>query len=178
MWTGLLDDNQGRLREYISARVPVRFRSLISPDDVLQQVCLRLTRRPPRRADLRGVQEALWRATRAVLLDMLRQVRCSKRGGRISLFSLGVRVCSSARLAPGPRAPAPTPSAELQFAELVGRLRESVAALPPDYRHVIERHELQGLPVAQVAREMRRSEAAVHGLLQRALEYLRSHIAG
>lgn len=42
-----------------------------------------------------------------------------------------------------------------------------------DYRQVIELRYIKALPIAEIAREMKKTEPAVHGLCRRALAELR-----
>ncbi len=57
--------------------------------------------------------------------------------------------------------------------ESVYRLREVLAALPPDYQEVIRLRVILDLPTTEVARWMGRSEGAVRVLLHRALRTAR-----
>src|ERR1041384_6301737 len=73
----------GRLRRYVRDRTPARFRHLVSADDVLQELCIAA------HAEFAAVRadrpDALdrWLMTLAKrkMVDTLRAIRCSKRGG-------------------------------------------------------------------------------------------------
>jgi RNA polymerase sigma-70 factor (ECF subfamily) len=57
--------------------------------------------------------------------------------------------------------------------EQVLLLAEAVAALPEAQREAVTLHHLQGWPLAEVARHLDRTPAAVMGLLHRGLRQLR-----
>jgi RNA polymerase sigma-70 factor (ECF subfamily) len=65
-----------------------------------------------------------------------------------------------------------TPSREAAGREEVLRIERAFAALPDDYREVVLLSRIAGLPRAEVAREMGRSEGSVRMLLARALAAL------
>jgi RNA polymerase sigma-70 factor (ECF subfamily) len=75
---------------------------------------------------------------------------------------------SSARLGAFLADPGPAPPQQAQRAERLLRVASAVESLTQDQRDVVVYHHLLGTPVAQVAREMGRSERAVAGLLYRA----------
>ena len=70
-------------------------------------------------------------------------------------------------------APKSTPSTTAARHEAVAILVGQMWRLPEDYRRVIQWRIIQGLPVAEVARQMDRSENAVNMLFVRALKKLR-----
>ena len=57
------------------------------------------------------------------------------------------------------------------------RLAGALAQLPDDHRQAIELHHLQGMPLAEVARELGRTEPSVAGLLRRGLGKLREQLS-
>ena len=57
------------------------------------------------------------------------------------------------------------------------RLARALAQLPDDQRTAVELHHLRDGPVAEIARQMGRTEAAVAGLLRRGLKRLRELLA-
>jgi len=68
----------------------------------------------------------------------------------------------------------PTPSRGAARNEAMAIMNVQIARLPKDYRQVIRWRFIQGLPVAEVARRLQRSESAVHMLCHRALKKLQS----
>jgi RNA polymerase sigma-70 factor (ECF subfamily) len=70
-----------------------------------------------------------------------------------------------------------SPSDGAARSEELVRLARALGQLPEDHRRVVELHHLKGLPVAETARFMGRSRAAVVGLLFRGLKRLRELLA-
>ena len=62
----------------------------------------------------------------------------------------------------------------LRRKERFDRLQEALKKLSPDHRQVILLARIEGLPMAQIAERMNRSPKAVHQLLWRALQNLRT----
>ena len=66
-----------------------------------------------------------------------------------------------------------SPSEQAARNEQLLRLAHALARLPEDQRLAVELHHLHGRPVAEVARELNRSEGAAGALLARGLKKLR-----
>ncbi|MBI5434096.1 MAG: sigma-70 family RNA polymerase sigma factor [Planctomycetes bacterium] len=147
-------------------------------DDLLQEVCLRAIR-DRRRAP--GAEEGdaafgRWLAelARHVVIDGVRFWRAAKRGEHaehsVGLGRLGR--ADGSTLGPSESAllaATAGPATRAGAAEEQARLERAFASLPPDQRRVIALRQLEGLPAAEVARRMGRSETAVHSLYRRAL---------
>jgi RNA polymerase sigma-70 factor (ECF subfamily) len=80
---------------------------------------------------------------------------------------------SSARLESWLAADQSSPSEQAVRNEQLLRLAHALAQLPDDQRLAVELHHLRGRPVAEVARELDRSEGAAGALLVRGLKKLR-----
>jgi RNA polymerase sigma-70 factor (ECF subfamily) len=80
---------------------------------------------------------------------------------------------SSSRLAAWLAAEQSSPSQKAIRQEELLRLADALTQLPADQRQAIELHHLQSCPLAEVARQMRRSKGAVAALLFRGLKKLR-----
>lgn len=65
-----------------------------------------------------------------------------------------------------------TPSRELMAREEAARIEEAFAALPEDYREVIALSRIAGLPHAEIAEKLGKTEGATRKLLARALRTL------
>ncbi len=66
-----------------------------------------------------------------------------------------------------------SPSQRVIRHEQLIRLADSIAQLPGDQRQAVELRHFQGLPTAEIAKQMNRSIPAIGGLLQRGLRALR-----
>ena len=107
------------------------------------------------------------------LADAVRQFGGAKRDVGLE------RACWRRRRSPRPgwkrcwrRSRPPPASGPLRHEELL-RLAEALARLPEDQRTAVELHHLQGCSVAEMARQLGRTDAAVAGLLRRGLKRLR-----
>jgi RNA polymerase sigma-70 factor (ECF subfamily) len=81
---------------------------------------------------------------------------------------------SSGRLEAFPAAADTSPSVRAQRSEDLVRLAEALERLPEAQRRAVELHYLQGRPLADIARELARTKAAVAGLLHRGLDTLKT----
>jgi RNA polymerase sigma-70 factor (ECF subfamily) len=168
---GHLAKDGERLHRYIAAKVPSDLRSVISADDILQEVCIAAFRGASSfRADGPGALTR-WMTTLAnrKLLDALKSARALKRRGQYRDLRIAERRESSmidlfARIAPHRR----TPSSEAATKEAVQAVRTALAGLPDDRRQAVWMRHIEGRSVADVARAMRRTVPAVHSLLFRA----------
>jgi RNA polymerase sigma-70 factor (ECF subfamily) len=70
----------------------------------------------------------------------------------------------------------PSPSQHASQNERLARLAEAIAELPTAQREAIMSHYLQGLTLAQIAKQMERTTSAVMGLLHRGLVQLRTKL--
>ena len=66
-----------------------------------------------------------------------------------------------------------SPSKGIRRRERLDRLEVSMKALSPDYRTVLRLARMDGLSIKEIAKQMDRSESAVHNLLLRATKQLR-----
>jgi RNA polymerase sigma-70 factor (ECF subfamily) len=80
---------------------------------------------------------------------------------------------SSARLEGWLAAEQSSPSESVERHERLLRLAEALAQLPKDQREAVTLHHLQGWSLAELAKHLGRSEAAVAGLLHRGFKKLR-----
>lgn len=69
-----------------------------------------------------------------------------------------------------------SPSQRAAANEELARLAAALTALPSDQRTAVERHHLQGLPLAEIAAELGRSSEAVASLLYRAMQRLKKQL--
>src|SRR5262249_8664590 len=123
--------------------------------------------------------------TEAELVAWLRQILANTLIQQSPTFTPGIRALPLGRPLPPPwEEPRPAldhglmakqlaPSEQVIRQERLLRLAAALARLPEDQRRAVELHHLKGQPVADVAQEMERSNAAVGALLFRALNKLR-----
>jgi RNA polymerase sigma-70 factor, ECF subfamily len=152
-----------------------RLQAKLDASDVVQQTILHAHQA---RAQFRGTTEAeklAW--LRAILANVL---AAAGRG-----FETGARDVSreqsleaelersSSRLECMLAADQSSPSQRAVRTEELLRLAAALAKLPEDHRQAVELHHLKGLALIDVAAQMKRSRAAVVGLLFRGLRRLR-----
>jgi RNA polymerase sigma-70 factor, ECF subfamily len=107
------------------------------------------------------------------LIDMHRAIVADKRDVRRQAPAWGVKSGADVDLLDQVSSPMSTPSRGAARSEALAVLMVRMQQLPEDYRRVIHWRLIDGLPVAEVAHRLGRSEAAVHMLFHRALKQLR-----
>jgi RNA polymerase sigma-70 factor, ECF subfamily len=164
--------NPEKYRDYLHllARLQLdrQFHGKVDPSDVVQQT---LVKAHQNREQFRG-------QTAAEQVGWLRRILANTIIDVARKFSREVDVerslnDSADRLEAWLEAEQSTPSQVASRQEEVLRLATCLAQLPEDQRTAIELHHLHDASVAEVARFMERSEAAVAGLLRRGLKKLR-----
>lgn len=171
----LLERHAHPLRARIERELPVRFQSLLSADDVLQQTFVDAFRDLPAfaGADEAALSRWLWAITRRNLIDAVRALESEKRGGdRLRLDPAGLSVSAWVdlfRTVSGP-------SRAVSLAEAEAALRKALQQLPPDYRRCVEHLDLDGCPVESLATALGRSKGACYMMRARALRMLREFL--
>ncbi|HOA72022.1 MAG TPA: sigma-70 family RNA polymerase sigma factor [Phycisphaerae bacterium] len=107
------------------------------------------------------------------LIDIQRAATADKRDVRRQAAAWGVQSGTYVNLLDRVSSPMATPSRGAAHSEAVAVLMVRLLQLPEDYRQVIHWRLIDGLSVAEVAKRLDRSEAAVHMLCHRALKQLR-----
>jgi RNA polymerase sigma-70 factor (ECF subfamily) len=163
------------LRLLARTQLGPRLQAKLDASDVAQQVILLAHQA---RGQFRGTSEAeklAW--LRAILANVLAATarRFEAAGRNVSRERSLERdlSLSSSRLACLIAADQTSPSQGAQRCEDLLRLAAALARLPEDQREVVELHHLEGLALAEVAAEMRRTLPAVVGLLFRGVKKLR-----
>jgi RNA polymerase sigma-70 factor (ECF subfamily) len=102
-----------------------------------------------------------------VLVDTARAARAARRGDA----PLRLTRAGSAGGVPESRVPgaAPGPLTAALLSEQDRRLEAALASLPAEQRRVIRLRQMEGLPAAEVARRLGRTEGAIHAAYRRAL---------
>jgi len=175
----LLLTRANRLHRQAARKIPPRFKSVISAEDVLQEVSIAAFRGLPSfRADRPDAFDR-WMTTlvERKVVDACRAARTLKRGGghgtvkdkrsRASSFvDLFDRVVSSGR----------TPSREVSAKEAIHAVQVALGSLPDDRRRAIWMRHIEGLPPAEIAGAMHKTNAAVNSLLFNGLRQMRRRL--
>jgi len=167
------------LKLLATTQLDAKLRSRVSPSDVVQETLLEAHRDFP---TFRGSTEPeLLAWLRRILLNNLgklveQHIVTEKRDIRreYSLERAHERwERSSVNLRNELVGDGPTPSAAFEQLEASRVLADQVAELPDDYRTVIVKRHLEGLPFKEIAEQMGRSPGAVRMLWLRAIDILR-----
>lgn len=170
----LLLAHGGPLRTRIAKGVPPRFRSVLAPEDILQETFADAFR------TIEGFEpvgkDAFYRWLSTIadhrLVDAVRALKTARRGGdrtpaantaRSSIANLVDIVAITTR----------TPSRVARSHENTAAVQVALAGLRAEHRDALTLRYLQGLPIAEVAGRMGKTESAVHKLCSRALQSLR-----
>ncbi|MDP7274619.1 MAG: RNA polymerase sigma factor [Planctomycetaceae bacterium] len=167
-----------RLSERIGRKLPVALQGLVSIEDILQPTFVEVWKNI---TTFEGEdQEALFRWMTTIannkLIDRIRSEQAVKRGAGRAVAGGGggggtSSVVDLVSLLTGGLT---TPSGALSRQEAERALVAALDHLKPEYRQAVQLRYLDGLPVAEVADRMNRSEGSVHMLLGRALKKLRN----
>jgi RNA polymerase sigma factor (sigma-70 family) len=168
-----------RSRRYIEGKIPAKLRSLLAPDDILQDVWIAAFRA---KSTFRGNREEdldrwLMTITNRKLVDAFRIALAVKRGGRTPIVGEAQARRSSivvlfARIA----SPQATPSRVTSTKEAVDAVGAALAGLSDDRGSAVRMRHLEGLSVPEIAKRMQRTIPAVHSLLFNGLRDLRSRL--
>jgi len=110
------------------------------------------------------------------LADGLRKLAASKRDVRRDRSLTAALDESASRLGDWLATQESSPSQKVIRREQMVRIAAALASLSENQRRVIELHHLQGWTLAEVARELDTTKAAVAGLLHRGLKALRAEL--
>lgn len=157
------------LRQYIARRLPGGLEPLVSDADILHQTMVRAARGIGR---FQPVHDGAFRAWLTTIADNLikdaqkRQRRQRRAGGAGTASSWDALVEKLA-------GDATSPSVRTQRRDNARRLRAALAALPDEYREVIDRYYLQGQSLDQIARAMGSTKGSIRAIGYRARKQLR-----
>ena len=145
----------GRLHAFVARRVPAG----IEPDDVVQEVFVRVVRHLPSLRDAERIEAWLFQIARNTLRDAMRARR--RRDSRTDTLEVDV---------PGE---ADTEDVRAAEAELAPCLTPMVARLAEPYRSAIELTSIHGLTQAEAAKRVGVSVSGMKSRVQRAREQLK-----
>lgn len=178
--TMLLLGTQAWLGESIARRIPADLRGSIDADDVVQEAHVSAACHI---SELESTDSQVFNGwisaiAQHKLRDLIRRRRAAKRGGgQVRMTPPAANLEDSmVQLLDVIAGPGRTPSRCVGRAEAVGYMQRALADLPEHYFEAIRLVHLEGRAVADAAREMDRTERAVHGLLRRGLETLRNQL--
>jgi RNA polymerase sigma-70 factor (ECF subfamily) len=168
-----------RFRDYLVllARVQMdaRLRAKLHPSDIVQQTLLEAHRQRDKLNGRPADEQAAW--LRQLLVHNVADAgRTLSRAKRDVGLERSLEECleqSSVRLQAVLAADQSSPSQQALRNEQWLRTADALARLPAPQREAVVLHYLQGLSLADVARELGRTEASAAGLLYRGLKKLR-----
>lgn len=162
------------LRDALKDAIPARLAPIMDLTDLLQvtylEAALAVRDFDDRGDDLFSVW--LLRIARNNLHDAMRESKRKKRTPSNGKPVLSLNNSAHVHLLEKLCRSSASPSRIYSRTEVHGDLRRAIDQLPPDYRAVIERCDLQEQPMSQAAEQMHRSVGAVYMLRARALEHL------
>lgn len=176
--TALLKQHDGILRSKMRGRLPRRWQSVLSLDDLMQETYtdayLGISDFVPRGDGSFG----RWLATIAKnnLLHALESLEAERRGGARRPVLEGNQESSCLCLLDMLGGTTTSPSGRAARAEARVALDEAISKLPPGYHRVVLMYDLEGHPVEDVATAMKRSPGAVFMLRARAHRILRKNL--
>lgn len=175
----LLAESRAQLLTRVQRRVPATLRSLLDPDDVVQDAHVEVFRRigvfKPQTDE--SFDRWVTTITMRQLQSLIRWHRASKRGGNMIRVQVDQRIeDSTVMLFDQLLGPGKTPSQSAARREVVTVVHEAINSLAEDHRRAVWAVHIEGKHVAAVAVELNCSERAVHGLCRRGLARLRRRL--
>jgi RNA polymerase sigma-70 factor (ECF subfamily) len=171
-----------RFREYLLLLVRAQLGDRLGrldASDVVQQTLLEAHRK---RGQFRGQTDAELAAWLRQILayglaDAFRTLGRAKRDVNRERSLEAALADSSSRLEAWLATGQSSPSQRAERHEQLLRLADALGGLPEDQRRAVELKHLHGSSVAEIARQLGRSETAVGGLLRRGMAKLRESLA-
>lgn len=163
-----------RVQARIARKLPGWLRGAVASEDILQQAFFDVFRGISSFRPQGKYAFYRWLVTIADhrLQDAIKAERAAKRGGAARINAAEIGLDSTDDLIDLLAGPTRTPSRSAAHHEVTQAIQAALPHLKDDYRTVIDLRYAQGLPVADVARAMNKTEHAVHKLCRRALDRL------
>lgn len=175
----LLTQSRARLCERIARKIPAHMQSSIAADDVVQEAHVEVFRRIQRFKPESVESFDRWLVTIALrrLHSNIRKIRAVKRGGDRWAVPTNRRIDdSSVALFEFLAASNKTPSRVVARGDALQAMQVAMKQLPDDYHRALWLVHIEGRSVRDAARQMDRSERAVHGLCRRGLKQLKDFL--
>lgn len=169
----LLAQHADKLLDYIARRIPPKYRGVIAPEDVQQEVWKAIFQTPrsewpPSRADAANWLRAV---AQRKLFDSLRNAGAMKRGCHQLLGRQGTALQLLLTRLPQPQA---TPSGELSLQEARRAVQSAVSSLPESRREAILMYHIEGCSRPEIAERLGKSMPVVMNLLAEGRKQLRT----
>jgi RNA polymerase sigma-70 factor, ECF subfamily len=167
-----LESYRDYLRLLARLQLDPRLRGKLDPSDIVQQTLIKAHQNADQFRGQSDGERAAWlrRILANTLADAARKYRVETVRGQSLEQSLQE---SSARLEAWLAKEQQSPGEQADHQEQLLRLAHALRQLPEEQRTVIEMHHLQGCVLADIARQLGKTEAAVAGLLRRGRKRLR-----
>jgi RNA polymerase sigma-70 factor, ECF subfamily len=170
-----LEQYRAYLRVLAQVQLDPLLRGKLDPSDVVQETLLKAHANRGQFRGQTGAELAAWlrQILANTLAEELRRFGRQRRDLALERSLEAAVEASSHRLEAWLADQQSTPSEQATRNEELLRLADALARLPDDQRAALEMRHLQGLPVAEISRQLGRSEPSVTGLLRRGLQKLR-----
>ncbi len=169
------------LAEHVQRRIPARMRSQLSAEDVVQQTVVRVIHHIGQCRARTEVSFRAWLKTIAenCVKDEIRHAESEKCGGERKRVQVRASPFESsiADVVELLSAGSHTPSRSVARHEAIAAVRESIEALPSDYRRAVELRLLQGKSLDETGALLGRSPRAVQGLVDREKKTMHADLA-
>jgi len=175
----LLIPYQSRLLARLERKLPPGLRSIIAPEDLLQETFIEVFRqiRTFQPTGIGAFIRWLVMVTDGRLIQAIRHHSTLKRGGgRVSLDPM-IEGSSAIPLLELLHVDAHSPSRSVAGHEATSAVAVGLRSLKPEYRDAVRMRFLEGLDVTEIAHRLGRTEWSVHKLCSRGLQELR-HFLG
>jgi len=166
----------GPLRSIIAGMMDgILSKAKLEPEDIIQEVYAAAWPKIPEAEFDNSAAFVGWLKTIAKhkIIDLRRNLLADKNDVRCEFSDTGNEGSSYLGLVANLPSPQSAPSRGVARHEALAILTGRIWRLPEDHRRVIQWRYIQGLPVAEVAERLGRSESAVHMLCHRALKKLK-----
>jgi len=173
-----LEQFRDQLRLLARVELDARLRGKVDPSDLVQQTLLEASQALDQFRGATEAELAAWlrRILAHNLADAVRRYGAAARDVALEQALEASVEASAAHLRVWLADALSSPSAQALRQEQLRRLDEALAALPQDQRTAVVLKHLHGLSVAEVGRQLGRSQSAVGGLLRRGLRNLREQL--